>query len=207
MHSQALCFQFQRGQMPDGRNGKLQGWHSSRASHSVLSCFFSRLPIPSQPQAQSCSFTTSSRGLAPPKIAEFGLATWLRGVATVRGLSWSRGRCALSSARQNSEVFRLLCKGQAALAWWRKNTCHSWRLNYTREKEFTFCWLSEVHGRSTKGRPISETTSATTSHWGTWWSSVSRASASTPASQEVIIFESWRRKMVNVRSTFHNAFI
>lgn len=98
MHSQALCFRFQRGQMPDGRNGKLQGWHSSRASHSVLSCVFSRLPIPSQHQTQSCSFTTSSRGLAPPKIAEFGLATWLRGVPTVRGLSWSRGRCALSSS-------------------------------------------------------------------------------------------------------------
>lgn len=25
MHSQALCFRFQRGQIPDGRNGKLQG--------------------------------------------------------------------------------------------------------------------------------------------------------------------------------------
>lgn len=115
MHSQALYFRFQRGQIPDGRNGKLQGWHSSRASHSVLSCFFSRLPIPSQPQTQSCSFTTSSRGLAPPKIAEFGLATWLRGVSTVRGLSWSRGRCALSSERKIIKVFRSICQGQQAL--------------------------------------------------------------------------------------------
>lgn len=127
MHSQALCFRFQRGQIPDGRNGKLQGWHSSRASHSVLSCFFSRLPIPSQPQTQSCSFTTSSRGLAPPKIAEFGLATWLRGVATVRGLSWSRGRCALSSERKNIKVFKICLSRVVALIWQRNQKSPSWR--------------------------------------------------------------------------------
>lgn len=41
---------------------------------------------------------TSSRGLAPPKIAELGFATWFRGPATVLGFSCSRGRCARSSA-------------------------------------------------------------------------------------------------------------
>lgn len=56
------------------------------------------------PPAHSCSpFTTSSLGLAPPKIAELGLATWLRGVSTVRGLSWSLGRWALSSGSKRKE--------------------------------------------------------------------------------------------------------
>lgn len=74
------------------------------------------------------------------------------------------------------------------------------------QEEFTFCWLSEVHGRATKGRPVSETTSATTPHGGTWRPPVSRAGSSTPTSQEVIIFESWRWKTVNLKSIFGNVF-
>lgn len=44
----------------------------------------------------------SSRGLAPPKIFEFGLATWFSGSETVRGFSCSRGRCARSSIRHKA---------------------------------------------------------------------------------------------------------
>lgn len=40
----------------------------------------------------------SSLGLAPPKMAEFGLATWFRGSETVRGFNCSLGLCALSSS-------------------------------------------------------------------------------------------------------------
>lgn len=62
------------------------------------------LPPPSLPWPcglQSYGFSlgiTSSRGFAPPKMAELGLATWLSGSETVRGFSCSRGRCARSSA-------------------------------------------------------------------------------------------------------------
>lgn len=41
---------------------------------------------------------TSSLGLAPPNMAELGLATWFNGAATVRGFSCSLGLCALSSS-------------------------------------------------------------------------------------------------------------
>lgn len=47
---------------------------------------------------------TSSLGLAPPKMAELGLATWLRGAATVRGFSCNLGLCALSSAKKKLEI-------------------------------------------------------------------------------------------------------
>lgn len=57
-------------------------------------------PPASRPAVSYClSLMISSRGLAPPKIFEFGLATWLSGSATVRGFSCSRGRCARSSIR------------------------------------------------------------------------------------------------------------
>lgn len=70
------------------------------ASCGVL---FKPLPLPpsQSPQGSLYGFSlviTSSRGFAPPKMAELGLATWFSGSETVRGFSWRRGRCARSSS-------------------------------------------------------------------------------------------------------------
>ena len=98
MHSQALCFRCKKGGQRSGAGMVTAGLPVRGASQAVVSRERPPHPIPSPPQAHSCSlWTTSSLGLAPPKMAELGLATWLRGVATVRGLSWSRGLCARSS--------------------------------------------------------------------------------------------------------------
>lgn len=104
MHSQAPRFRGRewgagRGQGAAGP----WGWGRGPPGHCRRHLLAPRRTAPRRPrastQAHSCSlWTTSSLGLAPPKIAELGLATWLRGVATVRGLSWSRGLCALSSS-------------------------------------------------------------------------------------------------------------
>lgn len=76
----------------------------------VLRLFTADPPKPSQapppasrPAVSYClSLMISSRGLAPPKIFEFGLATWFSGSETVRGFSCSRGRCARSSGRNQA---------------------------------------------------------------------------------------------------------
>lgn len=71
--------------MSDGRNGGCGVNVLSSVRHSGLSCVSSH-PLPAPPSIpfpplvppecpQSCSFTTSSLGLAPPKMAELGLAT------------------------------------------------------------------------------------------------------------------------------------
>ena len=106
MHSQALCFRCKKGGQRSGAGMVTAGLPVQGASQAVVSLERPPHPIPSPPQAHSCSlWTTSSLGLAPPKMAELGLATWLRGVATVRGLSWSRGLCALSSGEGSAAWF------------------------------------------------------------------------------------------------------